>query len=74
MGDMGDLFNDYKADRKNLKDIYGLPCPICKEKLPKANPKILLPGGCCKMHKYRDTRDPAIMEKDIKFKEIKPEV
>lgn len=53
MGDMGDYFNDLKADRRERRDRLGIECPDCKRLLPKANPSILLPGQKCKMHNFR---------------------
>ena len=56
MGDMADVFNEWRAHKKQLRADHGQPCPRCIELLPKAQPKILLPGQICKMHKYRDPR------------------
>jgi hypothetical protein len=53
MGDMGDYYNDLKADRKERRAKLGIECEDCKRLLPKANPSILLPGQKCKMHKFR---------------------
>lgn len=71
MSEVGELFRDYKEDQKNLKELFGVPCPICVLKLPKTNPKILLPGGYCKMHKYKDQRDRSIMDDIRQFKEVR---
>lgn len=56
MGDMGELFNDLRAHRRQLRAEHGTPCPVCREKLPKAHPSILLPGQRCRIHGYRDPR------------------
>jgi hypothetical protein len=56
MGDMGDIFNGFRAMKKELRRKYGKPCPKCEQLLPKANPSILLPGQTCRIHKWRDTR------------------
>ncbi len=47
MGDMGDIFNEWRAHKKARRESLGLPCPACKVNLPKAQPKILLPGQRC---------------------------
>jgi hypothetical protein len=56
MGDMGDMFRALKDHRKDMKERYGVPCPDCKKRLPKAHPKILMPGQKCWCG-YRDPRD-----------------
>lgn len=47
MGDMGEIFNEYKAYKKERKARLGMPCPDCTVKLPKAQPKILMPNQKC---------------------------
>jgi hypothetical protein len=59
MGDTGDDYKLYRDYLKIRRDLYGVPCPECVAKLPKANPSILLPGQRCKIHKYRDPRHDA---------------
>ena len=54
-GDMGELWNDIKEYNRDRKAKYGVGCPECKKKLPKAQPKILLPGQRCWCG-YRDLR------------------
>jgi hypothetical protein len=56
MSDMGDDFKAHRAFKNQLKEKYGKPCPECLRLLPKAHPKILMPQGYCKMHKYKDQR------------------
>ena len=56
MSDMGDVFRALKEDRRALRESYGVPCPVCVDKLPKANPSILLPQQVCKIHDFRDLR------------------
>ena len=56
MGDMGDYFNDLKADRRFRREKYGVNCPQCRVARPKAHPSILLPGQRCKVDGYRDPR------------------
>lgn len=47
MGDMAEIFNEYKAYKKERKARLGMPCPDCTVKLPKAQPKILMPNQKC---------------------------
>jgi hypothetical protein len=56
MGDVGDDFNAMKEQRRELRAKYGVPCPECVKKLPKASPSILLPRQRCNIHGYRDQR------------------
>lgn len=47
-----------KELRKYQRERLGSPCPECQSRLPRAHPKILLPGQVCRAHKphYRDPR------------------
>jgi len=58
MSDMTDAFRDLKDMRKREREVFGLPCPVCRQKLPRAHPKILKPGQLCRAHKphFRDPR------------------
>ena len=56
MGDVGEVFNAMKAQRRGLRAKHGVPCPECVRLLPKASPTILLPQQVCRIHKYRDPR------------------
>lgn len=58
MSDMIDAFRDMKAIRDAERKVFGLPCPVCIEKLPRAHPKRLQPGQTCRAHKphFRDPR------------------
>ena len=56
MGDMAEVWNDYKAYKKERRELLGIPCPNCKVKLPKAQPKILMPNQKCWCG-YRDSRE-----------------
>ena len=56
MSDYGDMCRDIREARSEKRAKYGVPCPVCVEKLPKANPTILLPEQRCKIHGYRDPR------------------
>src|SRR3546814_17001944 len=55
---MIDAYRDLKAYQRAKRLIWGVPCPVCREKLPRANAKILEPGRICRAHKpsYRDSR------------------
>ena len=55
MGDTGDDYKAYKDWKKEQRRTQGIDCPGCKQKFPKANPKILLPGQKC-FCGYQDTR------------------
>lgn len=58
MSDMIDAFRAMKRMRIEERRVFGVPCPTCLEKLPKAQPKILMHGQVCRAHKpnYRDPR------------------
>jgi len=62
MGDVGDDFRALKDHNKALKVNHGVGCPACKKDLPKAQPKILLPGQQCWCG-YRDIR-PALSDEE----------
>ena len=55
MGDMGDDFKALRDVMQERKARLGVACPACTVKLPKAQPKILLPGQKCWCG-YRDPR------------------
>jgi hypothetical protein len=56
MGDTGDFFNDIKEARRAARAKWGVPCPMCAIRRPKAHPSILLPDQRCKVDGYRDPR------------------
>lgn len=56
MSDMGDLWRDVKAARRERRAKFGVECPQCKVMRPKAQPSILLPQQRCKVDGYRDPR------------------
>jgi hypothetical protein len=56
MGDMGDLYRDWNAGKKSMRDKHGVDCPQCRVKQPTRTPTILLPGQRCKVDGYRDPR------------------
>lgn len=52
----GQFWHTWRQSRKEDRARLGVPCPRCVVLLPKAHPKILMPGQRCKMHNYRDPR------------------
>jgi hypothetical protein len=55
---MGDVGEDWRAMEKAIKErknTFGVNCPSCTVKLPRATPKVLLPGQKCWCG-YRDLR------------------
>ena len=42
MSDYGDMCREIREARRDARAKHGVPCPICVEKLPKAQPSILL--------------------------------
>lgn len=61
MGDMGEIFNAIRAERRDLRQRLGIECPRCKVARPKTNASILLPGQRCKVDGYRDPRQRAAL-------------
>ena len=59
MGDMREEFDALKQLRREDREKFGVECPECKRCLPKAFPKILMPGQSCNRrgHRYTDPRD-----------------
>lgn len=51
-----EVFRALDDIRKAKRKVFGIPCPECVRKLPRANPTILLQGQRCKIHKYHDPR------------------
>lgn len=64
VGDMGDLYRDVREYRRELRSNFGVPCPKCAEKRPKATPSTLLPGQKCNVDGYRDPR-PRLTDSEI---------
>lgn len=58
MSDSIEIFQALKNLRKIKRDHFGVKCPVCIERLPRANPKVLLPRQVCRAHKphYQDPR------------------
>ena len=57
MSDYGDMCRDIREAKREVRAKHGVPCPVCKEKLLRAQPTILLPQQRCKIHGYRDPRE-----------------
>ncbi|MES2533368.1 MAG: hypothetical protein V4636_20155 [Pseudomonadota bacterium] len=58
-----DMCGAMRDTRKLLRAKYGVPCPECVRKLPKAHPSILLPQQTCRIHRHKDTR-PELTQAD----------
>lgn len=56
MGDMGDLYNSIREERRKRRETLGVDCPQCNVKQPKRTPTVLLPGQRCKVDGYVDPR------------------
>lgn len=56
MSDYGDMCREIREDKRTLRQQFGVDCPGCAIKRPKANPTILLPEQRCKVCGYRDPR------------------
>lgn len=63
MGDMGDLFNAMRDEKKRLRAKFGVACPQCRVKQPRREPTIMLPGQRCKVDGYVDPR-PRLKEEE----------
>lgn len=53
---MGEIYNDMREHRRELRAKHGVPCSNCRDKQPKRDPSILLPGQRCLVDGYRDPR------------------
>lgn len=56
---MSETIETYKAmgdHKKRLRAAYGVDCPVCIQKRPKAHPSILLPQQRCRVDGYIDPR------------------
>jgi len=51
-----EIYGAIRDHKKALRAKYGVNCPECVAKLPKASPAILLPQQRCRIHGYRDPR------------------
>lgn len=64
MGDVGDVYNDVRDHRRAMRGAFGIACPRCKEKRPRAQPSILLPQQACRVDGYRDPRPRLTQEQE----------
>lgn len=64
MSDTIDMFRAVKDMRAAERAVFGIECPVCIARLPKAHPKVLQPGQVCRAHKphYRDERERPTVE------------
>lgn len=44
---VSDLFKKLNAEKREARRKFGMPCPNCTVRLPKSNPKILMPNQTC---------------------------
>jgi hypothetical protein len=56
VGDMGDMYRDWKEHKKAHRRELGVPCPTCP---PNRCATILMPGQRCRVCGYRDERTEA---------------
>ena len=56
MSDTIDTYRAMEAHKKAVRAKYGVNCPQCAIKRPKAHPTILLPQQRCRVDGYRDPR------------------
>lgn len=62
MGDMGEVFKDYRDYRRRLRMAFGVKCPRCRELQPRREPSILLPRQKCRVDGYVDPRPMLTIE------------
>lgn len=56
MSETVELYQSMRDHKKRLRAKYGVNCPQCAIKRPKAHPSILLPQQRCRVDGYRDPR------------------
>lgn len=56
-GDIGDIFNALRDERRAIRWKFGETCPQCRDKQPKREPTLMLPGQKCKVDGHRDHRN-----------------
>jgi hypothetical protein len=54
--DTVDTYRAMKEHRKALRAAYGVACPMCAVKRPRAPASILLPQQTCRVDRYKDPR------------------
>lgn len=63
MSEIADTYRALREWKRQESAAFGIPCPECVAKLPRANPAILIPGRTCRIHGYTDPRpEPTIEE------------
>lgn len=56
MSETAEIYKAMGDHKKALRAKYGVNCPQCAVKRPKAHPSILLPQQRCRVDGYRDPR------------------
>lgn len=56
MSDVGEIYGALKDVTKARRRLFGVNCPQCAIKRPRAHPTILLPQQRCRVDGYRDPR------------------
>lgn len=56
MSESTEIFGAMKDHKKALRKKYGVNCPQCAIKRPRAHPTILLPQQRCRVDGYVDPR------------------
>lgn len=56
MGEQVEIYQAMDDHRKSLRAKYGVKCPQCAIKRPKAHASILLPQRRCRVDGYTDPR------------------
>jgi hypothetical protein len=69
MGDMAEYYASWNVHKRALRFRYGINCPECAVKRPKAHPSILLPQQVCKVDGYKDPRPRLTKEQHAAVKD-----
>lgn len=56
MSEQTEIYGAIKEHTRSLRSKYGVNCPQCAVKRPKAHPTILLPQQRCRVDGYVDPR------------------
>lgn len=56
MSEQAEIWKAMGDHRKRVRALYGVNCPQCAVKRPKAHPTILLPQQRCRVDGYTDPR------------------
>jgi hypothetical protein len=62
VSEAAEIFGAMKDHKKALRAKYGVNCPQCAIKRPKAHPTILLPQQRCRVDGYIDPRPELTQE------------